>query len=113
MSNQVQNYNLSAKISESVEAFSDEVHQKMLDKQAEYNASMNRLSIFTAKKNSLRQKYLSAKEKFMQGKDCNFNSLKFEYNSVSATHFEAEMNSDILRDSLMSAIYYNAKMRSC
>ena len=112
MGNQVQIYNLPAKILKSVKEFSGDVFQRMLDKQAEYDASMNKLSVFNIKKNLVTKKYLSAKAKVAQGKDDNFDAVKSEYNSVLASHFDAEMNSDILRGSLMDAIFYNGRIQN-
>ncbi|MDD3437373.1 MAG: hypothetical protein PHC64_09515 [Candidatus Gastranaerophilales bacterium] len=89
------------KITESINSTSDNAYERMLAKKAEYEAAK---TIF----DKYQEEYIT-----MQRRLCNNNpnDLKKYYNLKTCLK-NTEINVDVLRSSLMSCIFYAAKMNN-
>ncbi len=103
MGGDVQKTDFQTNVLNGINQTADEAYQSMLEKKAEYEAAMNRLSIFQQKKY-----YLECELK----KPGTTNQFRNEYNNMINLFNDAEINTDILRSSLQSRIFYSGKMNN-
>lgn len=99
-------------IRESVDNYAQEVREKMLDKKAQYELSMKKLAIFSEQKRQAYSKYMSYKNNSLDLKDSSYLSAKNNYEVACSLFNDSEINSDILRDSLTSSIFYSGKINN-
>lgn len=90
------------KILEDVNQREENAHERMLQKQEQYNAALKKLNIFQEKKY-----YAERKTKPYFG--LVDYSAKCEYNKIAALTSSCEIDASVLRDSLQSSIFYYGK----
>lgn len=88
----------------------DNAQQAMQDKRAEYEAAMAQLSVFELTKYNTLARLKSAQ---FGGNSSLLKQTQAEYASVCNNYSDANINADVLRDSLMGSIFYAGKMNNC
>ena len=88
----------------------EEAQQAKDAKEAEYQTAMGQLNIFEQKKANLYSRLKSAQS---SGDNSLFQTTQSEYSSVCNSYSDANINTEVLRDSLMGSIFYAGKMNNC
>ena len=98
------------KILDGIYATANNAQQEMEAKKAEYESAMGRLNIFEQNKYTAFARLKSAQS---SGNNSLFKTTQAEYASVCNNYSDANINADVLRDSLMGSIFYAGKMNNC
>ena len=77
-------------------------HERVLEKQQQYNVAMKKLNIFQEKKY-----YAEKKARPINGKENSWD--KAQYNEIASQAFGCEVDADVLRGSLQSNLSYYSK----
>ena len=110
MSTDVQASPFQNKPLEGIYATANNAQQEMEAKKAEYEAAMGQFNIFEDRKADLYSRLQFAQS---SNNSSLFNNVRAQYNSACNSYSDANINAEVLRDSLMGSIFYSGKMNNC
>lgn len=99
---------LKSKISDSINGTAEDARQRMLKKQAEYDALMKKMSVFSEFKDQMYSKLKSA----TYNNSNSLESVQAQYKTAYDNYSSLDIEISAKRSSLMDSIFYSGKMNS-
>lgn len=113
MGNKTTSTDFQTNVLASITTTADNAKQRMLAKQAEYNAAKLQEEICNELRYKMEVRFKEAKAKYERGQDSSgYQAAKAQYNSIMSNYTSASQQADILRFSLQDSISYSSKMNN-
>jgi len=110
--NTIQPLELQKKIVASVDETAQKADAEKEAKMAAYNEAMGQLNVFEQAKNKAYSKFKSLQSSCKNSDNSELRTAQAEYSSICSSYSDANINTDILRSSLLSSIFYSGKMNN-